>query len=174
MAEALAAEGWLFCDGRPIDRVQFKLLFDVIGEQYGWDSGPNSSRFNLPDYRGYFLRGTDHGAGHDPDIALRGPQHLGGSVHDQVGAFQPFATARPAYAALTMRGAGGHNHFIDALVQPVSNKNLDVTGMYPDNFDVREDVHTSDEGDHVHLIDGGGDHETRPANVSIDFIIRFM
>jgi microcystin-dependent protein len=45
-----APEGWLLCDGSPIDRTEYAALFDVIGDIYG--SGDETSTFNLPDLRG--------------------------------------------------------------------------------------------------------------------------
>lgn len=64
--------GWYLCDGREMSR---KLpLFDVIGTLYG--VGDSVDTFNLPDYRGRFLRGVDDPtnqdpAGRDPDASRR-------------------------------------------------------------------------------------------------------
>lgn len=61
--------GWLFCDGAAVSRMTYSDLFSAIGEIYG--NGDGSTTFNLPDLRGYFLRGQDDGAGNDPDAASR-------------------------------------------------------------------------------------------------------
>lgn len=61
--------GWLECDGSPISRTTYSVLFAVIGTTHG--IGDGSTTFNLPDYRGRFLRGWDNGAGVDPDAATR-------------------------------------------------------------------------------------------------------
>lgn len=61
--------GWLECDGSAISRTTYADLFGIISDDYG--PGDGSSTFNLPDYRGQFLRGWDHGAGVDPDAASR-------------------------------------------------------------------------------------------------------
>ena len=57
--------GWLECDGREIDRSQYAALFNVIGLTYGPGNGIDS--FNLPDLRGVFIRGWDHGRAEDQD-----------------------------------------------------------------------------------------------------------
>lgn len=57
-------EGYLECDGSLLNRETFKNIFDVIGTRYG--SGDGSTTFNLPDLRGEFIRGWDHGRGLDP------------------------------------------------------------------------------------------------------------
>ena len=46
-------DGYLLCDGRPVSASQYPALFRAIGTTYGG----NSSAFNLPDFRGMFLRG---------------------------------------------------------------------------------------------------------------------
>lgn len=60
---------YLFCDGAAIDRIVYALLFDVIGEVYG--SGNGTTTFELPDYRGQFLRARDAGAAIDPNAGDR-------------------------------------------------------------------------------------------------------
>ena len=46
---------WLICDGRAVSRTVYADLFAAIGTAHG--SGDGSTTFNLPDYRGQFLRG---------------------------------------------------------------------------------------------------------------------
>lgn len=47
--------GWFVCDGHEVSRVEYPALFAAIGVTYG--SGDGSTTFNLPDFRGRFLRG---------------------------------------------------------------------------------------------------------------------
>lgn len=47
--------GYLFCDGRAVNRTAYNALFNTIGTKYG--TGDGSTTFNLPDLRGQFLRG---------------------------------------------------------------------------------------------------------------------
>lgn len=55
--------GWLYCDGSPVSRSTYADLFAAIGTTYG--VGDGSTTFNLPDFRGVFLRGLDDGKGYD-------------------------------------------------------------------------------------------------------------
>lgn len=49
--------GWLECDGRAVSRIDYTVLFSVIGTTYG--IGDGNSTFNIPDFRGRFLIGTN-------------------------------------------------------------------------------------------------------------------
>ena len=56
-----AIAGYLLCDGAAISRVTYADLFGVIGTTWGIGDGANT--FNLPDFRGIFLRGSGtHGS----------------------------------------------------------------------------------------------------------------
>jgi len=67
-AMASAPDGWLICDGRAVLRSAFLNLFAAIGTT--WGAGDSVSTFNLPDFRGEFLRGGDLGRGIDPGRAI--------------------------------------------------------------------------------------------------------
>lgn len=58
---------WLLCEAQALSTVDYPELFSVIGYTYGG----SGSTFYLPETRGFFLRGWDHGAGRDPDSASR-------------------------------------------------------------------------------------------------------
>ena len=81
-----APPGWLLCDGSEVSRTMYPVLFDVIGNAHGIGNG--STTFNLPDYRGRFLRGVDDGSGRDPDTALRSAMASGGNTGGSVGSIQ--------------------------------------------------------------------------------------
>jgi len=51
-----APNGWLICDGAEVNRETYAALFATIGVTFG--SGDNENTFNLPNYKGAFLRGT--------------------------------------------------------------------------------------------------------------------
>ena len=46
---------WILCNGQAISRTTYPELFSVIGTKFG--AGDGSKTFNVPDYRGKFLRG---------------------------------------------------------------------------------------------------------------------
>ena len=77
--------GWLECNGAAVSRATYAALFAVTGDTFG--VGDGSTTFNLPDLRGKFRRGWDHGAGYDPDAATR-TDSGDGTVGDHVGTKQ--------------------------------------------------------------------------------------
>jgi microcystin-dependent protein len=64
--------GCFECDGRAVSRTTYKALFDEIGTVHG--AGDGSTTFNIPDLRGVFVRGWDHGRGKDPSRAAGSSQ----------------------------------------------------------------------------------------------------
>ena len=60
-----APTGWLICNGSAVSRSTYSALFSAIGTT--WGGGDGSSTFNVPDFRGRFLRGRANGSGTDPD-----------------------------------------------------------------------------------------------------------
>ncbi len=46
---------WFLCNGQAVSRTTYSELFEIIGTNFGSGDGVNT--FNLPDYRGKFLRG---------------------------------------------------------------------------------------------------------------------
>lgn len=51
------------CDGRAVSRIIYADYFAMVGTAFG--SGDGSTTFNIPDYRGMFLRGWDGNSGRD-------------------------------------------------------------------------------------------------------------
>jgi microcystin-dependent protein len=103
-AGAQPPAGWLLCDGRPVSRTEYAALFAVIGIADG--SGDGATTFNLPDYRGRFLRGVDGSAGHDPDAAKRTAPSPGANVGDAVGSLEGSAFAQHQHGLVDP----GHGH----------------------------------------------------------------
>ena len=76
---------WLECNGRAISRANHPRLFAAIGTRYGRGNGRTT--FNLPDGRGEFVRGWDHGRRADPDARTR-TNRGDGTTGDNVGTRQ--------------------------------------------------------------------------------------
>ena len=55
MAPLTSLTGYLLCDGRAVSRSTYANLFNAIGVNFG--VGDGITTFNVPDYRGCFLRG---------------------------------------------------------------------------------------------------------------------
>lgn len=138
-------DGYLICDGSAVSRTTYADLFIVLGTTYG--NGDGSSTFNLPDYRGKFLRALDDGSGNDPDAASR--QDRGdGSTGDSVGTTQGNAMKN-------------HLHQIDPPNTTSSNSG------YHNHTTNERSINTSGSGDHTHSISSSStslpnhDHEIR-------------
>lgn len=105
--------GYLVCDGSEVSRTTYSDLFALIGTMYG--NGDGSTTFNLPDFRGQFLRGLDDGAGEDPDAATR-TDRGDGTIGDAVGTKQNFTNEQHAHLVdpdpVTTTLSGDHNHYI--------------------------------------------------------------
>ncbi|MBU2926978.1 phage tail protein [Winogradskyella psychrotolerans] len=103
--------GYLVCDGSAVSRTTYADLFTVLGVTYG--EGNGSTTFNLPDYRGKFLRGHDAAAGNDPNALTRNNRG-DGTTGDAVGTQQDNAftdhthSIDPPNTESTTNG--NHNH----------------------------------------------------------------
>ena len=144
--------GFLDCDGSAVSRTTYADLFAVIGTRYG--TGNGTTTFNLPDYRGYFLRGYDNGAGNDPDVSSR-TSSGNGTTGDNIGTKQSWKGGIPlvnwfAYG-YNSTGTGTQNNIPGGL-------------MATDDY-----------------VSGGGglpyvqnaDSESRPINISVRYIIKY-
>jgi microcystin-dependent protein len=86
VAYSTVPTGWRECDGSAISRTDYADLFAKLGTIHG--TGDGVTTFNLPDYRGRFLRIWDHAAGRDPNSATRTAMATGGATGDNVGSVQ--------------------------------------------------------------------------------------
>jgi len=83
-----APSGWLLCDGVEVSRTTYATLFAAVGTRYG--HGNTTTTFNIPDFRGRFLRGTALGSlAVDPDSGSRTAMNAGGATGNNVGSIQP-------------------------------------------------------------------------------------
>lgn len=80
----LTATGWHYCNGDPLNKDQYPLLFDMMG----YSCGGSGASFHLPDMRGVFVRGVDGGRKQDTDAADRTKQGSTDKAGDVVGSYQ--------------------------------------------------------------------------------------
>jgi len=173
--------GWLLCDGRAVQRVgTYAKLFTAIGVFHG--IGDGTTTFNIPDYRGRFLRGVDYTANRDPDHNARTVVGAGtGVVSNEVGSVQANVTARPNNAFGTdsqgshTHGNGNFNQLLEGAGTPpfgsVTPTGFDNGGT--NELDILNHATMLTAGAHTHTITGGGDNETRPLNGYVNYIIKF-
>lgn len=72
--------GWLLCDGRAYSRRTYRALFDAIGTT--WGEGDGATTFNVPDFRGMFLRGMDYERNLDPWRSFASQQACSLKAHE--------------------------------------------------------------------------------------------
>lgn len=162
-------DGWLLCDGSAMSRTKYSTLFGVIGTLHG--SGDGLNTFNIPDYTGKFQRGVDDGTGRDPNAATRLPAREGGVPGDVVGSIQGYGTGIPDPSnVFTTTKDGEHSHAVPHLPNDCSY--YSISGGHYANWNPNS-VNSSNDGDHIHTINGGGDTESRPVNVYANYIIYY-
>jgi microcystin-dependent protein len=146
--------GWLECNGAAVSRTTYASLFSAIGTAFG--EGDGSTTFNLPDLRGRFVRGYDHGAGNDPDAATRTASASGGDTGDAVGSKQGYAFQEHSHHLTSSAGGTGDYAVYVGLGASLSN---DIDG-------IEQAVEWNGNGTPATA------SETRPANVALMYIIK--
>lgn len=103
--------GSIIADGSAISRTTYAELFARIGTTHG--SGNGSTTFNVPDYRGRFLRGVDGSAGNDPNSGSRTAMNTGGNTGNNVGSVQTDAFQGHKHSATGSTAAGPSGYFLN-------------------------------------------------------------
>jgi microcystin-dependent protein len=157
--------GWLPCDGKQYNALESKYvaLYSAIGTLYGGNS--SASVFSVPDLRGVFLRGWDNKAGRDPDASTRAAA-AGGLPGDAVGSLQGDSFKSHDHGAAT----GTEMNFpFRGIWYDDGGYNTAVSGS--SGLGMRDTVIQG--GSHNHAIGAQGGQETRPANVAVNYIIKY-
>lgn len=156
---------WLLCDGAELSTAapEFEQLFKTIDFTYG--GSQETGYFRLPDYRGRFMRGTDMGLGNDPDASSRmahrdevppvdgpGPDPVG----DAIGSIQGAATGGP-----------GRPFSASFPHLPASSKSTAKTIFNPPKA-----ARWSDGSRTIDANTEGGDEESRPVNIYVNYYIK--
>ncbi|WP_254473213.1 phage tail protein [Bartonella sp. B1098] len=159
--------GWLLCDGRAYSRSDYSDLFSAIGTV--WGEGNSVTTFNVPDFRGMFLRGVDSGRHIDEGRSFASVQTDLMESHEHQGQSLSFphftsnedfwdgnTTAVLGYR-LGLFGGGALANFMG-----IERENLGsyIASPYSHDEDQEVDLRSSGEG------------ETRPVNVSVLFAIK--
>lgn len=167
---------WLLCDGTAVSRTTYAALFAAISTNYGFGDG--ATTFNLPDFRGQFLRGTDLGSGKDPDAASRTAMNPGGNTGDNVGSIQPNGNLVHTHGI----SDPGHAHNVIAVgVGNVYDYNLTLgTGAPTTTLHLEGANGPNATPTHVDVQPTGitgtqnsGGSESRPTNAYVNFLIKY-
>ena len=146
---------FLFCHGQSLSRADYPKLFASIGTSHGT---ADDNSFNLPDYRGRFLRGLDGSVGRDPDAGTRTAMATGGSTGNTVGSVQDDAMQGHHHSGRGWSNsvaAGGSYNLVAYSGGGVVNSAVNVP--YTDG--VNGTPRTTS--------------ETRPLNAYVNYIIRY-
>lgn len=151
---SVVPDGYLLCDGLAVSRATYAALYTTIGISCG--SGDGSSTFNVPELRGYFLRGVDGGSGNDPDASSRTAMNPGGNTGDAIGSIEADQV-------------GPHDHDLDyaGRIGPVTCDGAANTG----NFGHMVNGGNSGAFGTLTVVTSSGS-ETRPKNAYCNWIIK--
>jgi microcystin-dependent protein len=144
-AGAVDVVSFLSCDGAAVSRTTYAELFQKLGTTHG--QGDGSTTFNLPDYRGRFLRGVDGAASRDPDKLTRTAMNTGGNTGNNVGSVQADEINSHAHTYATAAANIASGAFYPNAPYGAGN-----TGLSTNN---------------------AGGNETRPKNAYVNYGIRF-
>lgn len=188
--------GYLLCNGAAISRAEYPELFAAIGTT--WGAGDGASTFNVPDLRGYFLRGVGGGQA----AALGAAQEEAIDWHRL-----QFVMGRPTNPkdnsawSLTTNNIPANAYEVGNRVSTGSNfipSNLNIRTWYSsanptgnpgitlgytgDGKNIDANVNpwqeVAEKGGRVIALDGEGawryhDTETRPMNKAVNYCIRY-
>jgi len=152
---------WRYCDGQSFIAAEgstFYPLYQVVGVTNGGvKDGDRIERFAIPDLRGLYLRGAgkqDKVPAHRPRDTPRPDLSIPGNGGDDAGSYQDWSTAPPRTTGFSVK------------VQSYPFKSTD--GYQAGAATVAQ--HTNDT---TVIKAAGGEPETRPISLSVDWYLRF-
>lgn len=160
----IVPNGWLLCDGQAVPRTgTYAALFALIANTHG--QGDGTTTFNIPDYRGRFLRGVDSAAGRDPNSGARTAMNTGGATGNNVGSVQGSDFASHQHTMRVVSSAGS---------VPLSSSNhIGSSGVgnavpvyYAQNFTGADTTLTT-------VVASSAGNETRPVNAYVNYLIKY-
>ena len=170
IAVSTVPSGYLECNGAAVNRSTYAALFAIIGTQYGVGNG--SSTFNLPDLRGEFIRGYDHGRGVDPGRGIATPQSDQNEAHTHTAG--SLTTANHNISGTITRISESFNS-AGSAGGVFSKQSGFAAGSTPGSPDTNNTGQVTLDSDHTHTVSGstGSDGgESRPRNVAMMYIIK--
>lgn len=169
-AGSVPPPAWLECNGSLVFKTDYPDLYAAIGGAYG----ETDTQFRLPDGRGRFARGWDHGSGNDPDANERADRG-DGVAGDNVGTLQEDAIIKHKHPDKGHQH-GAIRHRIAGVIGfgEVSLNAYNTLGAVYTNTAVAPGE--ADLGDPEDSGTGAGtvdiSTETRPKNINLMFIIK--
>ncbi|PHO10331.1 hypothetical protein CPG37_04595 [Malaciobacter canalis] len=143
--------GFLECNGAVLSRTTFADLFKIIGTTYGHT---NLNNFRLPDLRGEFIRGWDHGRGIDRARTI-GSFQFGTLV----------AAEMDSVGQVTQMGAGNQGSYVSEFYADRPNTEQ-LSGKYFTQTPPGQSTYLA--STHPNYVGS-----TRPRNVSMMYCIKY-
>lgn len=153
-------DGWLLCDGSAISRSTYARLYNAVGNAHGY--GDNSTTFNVPDYRGRFLRGVAGASTNDPDKLTRTAAATGGATGNAVGSVQTGQNSSHSHTTNTTA------YNVNAAIGGVYFRNVNKLSAGMDEAVGNIAYYTTN----TNAINTSGGSETRPLNANVNYLIR--
>ena len=164
--------GYLLCDGASISQTTYDVLYAVTGLNFGdgttGTGAAGTGNFNIPDFRGYFVRGrvyssTGTTAGRDPDCLTRTALITGGATALNLGSFQDSGLQTHEHQ-ITLQGASGNSAY---------HTRSPAWGY--DNWygGATTSAYSQMNGGQVSGTGGLVTSETRPKNIYVEYIIKY-
>ena len=173
LAVSAVPADYLECNGQSVSKTTYAALFAVIGETYG-GSGSN---FNVPDLRGEFVRGWDHGRGVDSGRSIANSQGDQNESHTHGDGSLSGST--------NTQGNHYHNYTDDDHQGQASklaaigvSRQSSMGGGGSTGGDTQYGWRTNTTGNHTHTVSisgstaSSGGNETRPRNIAMMYIIK--
>lgn len=157
----IEALGWMVCDGRTFKISEYPELFAVLGYLYGGEE--KDGTFQIPDYRGIFLRGVESRP--ENDLKMKDP--------DRFKRESPSANGTKDGVGSTQKDAlQNHQHRYWQAPPPTGSGNSGTSGQPPPSKpNALTGEPTNEEKDEEKAVRVST--ETRPKNVYIYYIIKY-
>ncbi|MCP4161046.1 MAG: tail fiber protein [Deltaproteobacteria bacterium] len=140
---SIPPEGHLECNGQSLSTTEYPELFAVIKYTYGG----SGDKFNIPDYRGYFLRSWSNDTTNDPDKDSR-KDKSGNIVGNKIGSMQEGEVQK-------------HQHLLNLQERRGASGGGDFTSSFSNGFGP-EKISKENVG-----------NETRPKNINVMYCIKY-
>jgi hypothetical protein len=171
----------MFCNGATVSSSTYPELYAAIGTRFGG----NATSFALPDFRGRFLRGsanTSSGVGVSQGWSTAMPTNRFTTDSVSVDHTHPYSDlylAESHGGQGGSQGGGGSNINIPwgawmldgGFDMTLARQNDGDNQGYNSGYTLPRTTNTSSATAHTHTI-SGGDSETRPNNVAVNWIIK--
>lgn len=170
LAVSAVPSGYLECAGGAVSRTTYAALFAVIATNYG--AGNGSSTFNVPDLRGEFVRGYDHGRGVDSGRAIASSQSGHNNAHNHT---VTVATDNKSHyhnipgddQLSVFHNVGGWTASWDATA------GYDATSQASGGGKLWRTTTKDTNHNHTATCDNTGGNEARPRNVAMMYVIKY-